>query len=49
MGQSATLKMDKPKKKEIDNRKMLTKKHTNEKLAITLLIVGAGQIAYHYW
>ena len=46
--EGAALKMNKPKK-EIDNQKMLTKKHTNEKLAITLLVVRAGQIAYHYW
>ena len=32
-----------------DNTKMLTEKHNNEKLVITLLIVGAGLIAYHYW
>ena len=29
--------------------KMLTKKHNDEKLAITFLIVGAGLIAYHFW
>ena len=29
--------------------KMLTKKHNDEKLAIRLLIVGAGLIAYHFW
>ena len=29
--------------------KMLTKKHNDEKLAITLLIVGSGLIAYHFW
>ena len=32
-----------------DTTKMLTEKHNNEKLVITLLIVGAGLIAYHYW
>ena len=32
-----------------DNRKMLTEKHNDEKLPITLLIVGAGLIAYHFW
>ena len=32
-----------------DNTKMLTKKHNDEKLVITLLIVGAGLIAYHFW
>ena len=29
--------------------KMPTKKHNDEKLAITLLIVGAGVIVYHFW
>ena len=32
-----------------DNLKMLAEKHSDEKLAITLLIVGAGLIAYHVW
>ena len=32
-----------------DNLKMLTEKNKDEKLAITLLIVGAGLIAYHFW
>ena len=32
-----------------DNLKMLTEKHNDEKLAITLLIVGAGFVAYHFW
>ena len=31
------------------NLKMLTEKHNDEKLAITLLIVGTGLIAYHFW
>ena len=31
-----------------DNLKMLTEKHDDEKLAITLLIVGDGLIAYHF-
>ena len=31
------------------NLKMLTEKHNHEKLAITLLIVGTGLIAYHFW
>ena len=31
------------------NLNMLTEKHKDEKLAITLLIVGAGLIAYHFW
>ena len=29
--------------------KMLTEKHNDEKLAITLLIVGDGLIAYYFW
>ena len=29
--------------------KMLTKKHNDEKLVITLLIAGTGSIAYHFW
>ena len=32
-----------------DNPKMLIEKHNDEKLVITLLIVGAGLIAYHFW
>ena len=31
-----------------DNLKMLTEKHKDEKLAITLLIVGAGLIAFPF-
>ena len=31
------------------NLKMLTEKHTDEKLAITILIVGACLLAYHFW
>ena len=31
------------------NLKMFTEKHNDEKVAITLLIVGAGLIAYHFW
>ena len=31
------------------NLKMLIKKHNDEKLVITLLIVGTGLIAYHFW
>ena len=31
------------------NLKMLTEKNNDEKLAITILIVGAGLIAYHFW
>ena len=30
-------------------KKMLAKMHNDEKLAITLLIMGAGLIAYHFW
>ena len=30
------------------NLRMLIEKHNDEKLAITLLIVGAGLIAYHF-
>ena len=33
----------------IDNPKMLAKKHNDEKLAIIILIVGAGLISYHFW
>ena len=29
--------------------KMFTEKHNDEKLAITLLIVGGGLIDYHFW
>ena len=29
--------------------KMLIQKHNDEKLTITLLIVGGGLIAYHFW
>ena len=29
--------------------KMLTEKRNDEKLAITILIVGAGLLAYHFW
>ena len=32
-----------------DNTKMLTEKHNDEKLLITLLIVGAWLITYHSW
>ena len=32
-----------------DKTKMLTKKHNDEKLVITLLIAGTGSIAYHFW
>ena len=31
------------------NLKMLTEKHNDEKLVITLLIVGTGLIAYYFW
>ena len=32
-----------------DHSRMLSKKHDDEKLAITLLIVGGGLIAYQFW
>ena len=32
-----------------NNSRMLAKKHGDDKLAITLLIVGTGLIAYHFW
>ena len=31
------------------NLKMFSEEHNDEKLAITLLIVGTGLIAYHFW
>ena len=31
------------------NLKMLIERHNDEKLSITLLIVGTGLIAYHFW
>ena len=31
------------------NSKMFVKKHNDEKLVITRLIVGTGIIAYHFW
>ena len=31
------------------NLNMCTEKHNDEKLAVTLLIVGTGLIAYHFW
>ena len=45
---------DSPKKIVIlmvhrDDLKMLTEKDNDEKLAIMLLVVGAGLIAYHLW
>ena len=33
----------------IDDPKKLAEKHIDEKLAITLLIVGTGIIVYHFW
>ena len=33
----------------LHNLKILTEKHNDEKLSITLLIVGTGLIAYHFW
>ena len=32
----------------IDNQKNLAEKHNDQQLAITLLIVGTGLIAYHF-
>ena len=32
-----------------DNLKMLTERHNDEKVVITLLIVGGGPIAYRFW
>ena len=44
--------MDKPIKDhpvaQNGNQKMLPEKHNDEKLAITILIVGTGLIAYHF-
>ena len=34
---------------QVDNSRMLTEKHDDEKLAITLQIIGTGLIAYHFW
>ena len=31
------------------NLKILTEKHNDDKLAITLWIVGTGLIAHHFW
>ena len=31
------------------NLRMLTEKHNDEKIAITILIVGAGLIFYQFW
>ena len=33
----------------LHNLKMLIEKHNDEKLAVTLLIVGGGLIAYRFW
>ena len=33
----------------MDKSRMLTEQHNDEKLSITLLIVGAGLIAYQFW
>ena len=43
---------DKPVKDHLAVRpdlKIITEKHNDEKLAITVLIVGAGLIAFHFW
>ena len=34
---------------QLHNVKMLTERHNDEKLAIILLVVGIGLIAYHIW
>ena len=34
---------------QTDNQTMLVERHNDEKLAITILIVGAGLVAYHFW
>ena len=34
---------------KLHNLKMLTEKHNNKKRGITILIVGAGLLAYHFW
>ena len=34
---------------QTDNQRMLAGKHNDEKLAITILIVGAGLVAHHFW
>ena len=31
------------------NQRMLAKRHNDEKLVITILIVGAGLVVYHFW
>ena len=53
--EGTALKMDKPIKdhlvvqhEKIGNPKMLAEKHNDEKLAITIFIVGTGLIAYHF-
>ena len=34
---------------QTDNQRMLAEWHNDEKLAITILIVGAGLVVYHFW
>ena len=34
---------------KLHNLKMVTEKHNDEKIAITLLIVGGALITYHLW
>ena len=34
---------------QTNNQKMLVERHNDEKLAITILIVGARLVAYHFW
>ena len=38
-----------PEEITFPHKEMLTERHNDEKLAITLLIAGAGLIAYHVW
>ena len=54
--EDAAPKMDKPIKncltaqhEQTDNQKMFAEKHNGGKLAIKILIVRAGLIAYHFW
>ena len=34
---------------ETENQRMLSEKHNDEKLSITILIVGDGLVAHHVW
>ena len=44
-----TVRHDPVETTKLHNLKMLTEKHNDEKLTITLLIVGTGLTAYHFW